>query len=179
MGRPDDLVSGLVPVGLARLDEAAALMTRRDRKYVLPTDAAERLVDRLSGPCRVLEIEGRRFFAYESVYFDTPSRVSYLGAARRRPHRFKVRTRAYLDTGRSLLEVKTRDARGRTHKERCEHDFGARDELVRSDVELLRAIPLIGDQARLLQPVLRTRYMRTTPARRRRCPDHHRCGPLC
>ena len=96
----EDCLDRLPPVRLDELDKVAALLTRRDRKYILPIPAAERLVDALEGRCRVLEIDGRRHFRYESVYFDTADHISYLGAARRRTRRFKVRTRSYLDTGR-------------------------------------------------------------------------------
>ncbi|GAA1814136.1 VTC domain-containing protein [Luedemannella flava] len=67
---------------------------------------------------RVLEIGGIRSFAYDSVYFDTPDLTSYLLAARRRRHRFKIRTRTYVDSDLCFLEVKTRDARGATVKDR-------------------------------------------------------------
>lgn len=159
---PEDCLDRLPPVRLDELDNVAALLTRRDRKYILPIPAAERLVEALEGRCRVLEIEGRRHFRYESVYFDTADLISYLGAARRRTRRFKVRTRSYLDTGRCLLEIKTRDARGRTVKERHEHPFEARDRLGSTDLIVLRSCPLIGDQVRAMGPVLTTRYTRST-----------------
>jgi hypothetical protein len=157
-----DRLDRLPRVGLDDLDAAAALLTRRDRKYIVPITTAERLVAALDGRCRVLDIDGRRRFRYESVYFDTPERVSYLGTAYRRRHRFKVRTRTYLDTGQCLLEIKTRDARRRTVKERHDHPLGSRDRLELPDVEVLRAYPLIGDHARALEPVLTTRYSRAT-----------------
>lgn len=152
----------LPAVGLADLDAAAALLTRRDRKYIVPVAIAERLVAALDGQARVLQIDGRRRFRYESVYFDTPDLCSYLGAARRRPYRYKVRTRAYLDTGRCVLEVKTRDGRGRTVKTQHEHALDHRDRLDGAGPELGRAYPLIGDQGVRLRPALTTRYARST-----------------
>ena len=124
-----EAIQMLRPVTLPVLDAEAALLTRRDRKYIVPLDVAERLLGALEGRCRVLEIDGRRRFRYESVYFDTPGRTSYLAAARRRARRYKVRTRAYLDTGRCVLEVKTRDARGRTVKTQHEHSIDGADRL--------------------------------------------------
>ena len=46
---------------------------------------------------RVLDIDGRQSFAYESMYFDTPDLASYLGAAHGKRRRFKVRSRVYSD----------------------------------------------------------------------------------
>jgi hypothetical protein len=152
----------IVPVGLAELDATAALLTRRDRKYLVPEAVAAELVERLSGSARVLEIDGRRTFRYESVYFDTPDAAAYLLAARRRPRRFKVRTRSYLDAGRCLLEVKTRDPRGRTVKERAEHPLDIRSRLEPVDLAFVGACPLIGERSRELEPALTTAFRRST-----------------
>ena len=155
-------LGSLQPVDLGELEATAALLTRRDRKYVVPLETAAQLVERLGDAGRVLEIGGRRSFRYESVYFDTPQGASYLAAARRRSRRYKVRTRSYLDAGRCLLEVKTRDPRGRTVKERLEHPIELRDHLDPHGRAFVRRCPLIGDQDRILEPALTTRYARTT-----------------
>ena len=97
-----DVLDDLPTIGLDDLMETAALQTRRDRKYLLPVDEAWALLDGTAA--RVLEIDGLRSFDYESIYFDTASRDSYLGSARRRPRRFKVRTRTYLDTQECLRQ---------------------------------------------------------------------------
>lgn len=108
-------------VGLAELDEIAALQVRTDRKYTLDPDLAHRLFADLGTGNAVLTIRGRRSFSYRTVYFDTPDDASYLGAALRRRHRYKVRIRTYTDSGLTMLEVKRRDERGTTIKERLEH----------------------------------------------------------
>ncbi len=157
-----DRLELLPAVSLSELDAAASLLTRRERKYIAPLDVAERLVAALAGQARVLDIDGRRRFRYESVYFDTPELASYLDAARRRPRRYKVRTRAYLDTGRCVLEVKTRDGRGRTVKTQHDHDVHRRDHLDGEERILVQGYPLIGEQGAHLRPALTTRYERAT-----------------
>lgn len=152
----------LPPIGLEELAAEAALLTRRDRKYVVPVTIAARLLDAVAPTARILEIDGRRRFHYESVYFDTPDRTSYLTAARRRPQRFKVRTRAYLDTGRCVLEVKTRDPRGRTVKTQHDHTLDGRTSLDPADRELVALVPEIGRAGDVLEPALTTRYTRAT-----------------
>lgn len=112
----------LAPIGLAELLDRAALLTRVDRKYVLPITDAWELLAGIGPHALVLEIAGLRSFAYESVYFDTPDLASYLLTARRRRRRFKVRTRTYLDSGECWLEVKTRGTRGSTVKHRLPYD---------------------------------------------------------
>jgi hypothetical protein len=158
----DRRLARLAPVSLAELDAAASLQVRRDRKYLVPVALGAELVARLGDGIRVLEIDGRRRFRYESVYYDTPDLASYLAAARRRPRRFKVRTRTYLDSGQSLLEVKTRDGRGRTVKERHGHPAGAGTSLARDELRFLAANPMVDGRAASLRPVLVNRYDRST-----------------
>nr|WP_194720180.1 polyphosphate polymerase domain-containing protein [Cellulosimicrobium arenosum] len=140
-------------------------MTRVDRKYVLPADAAVRVLDELAGSttARVLEIDGARGSAYESVYFDTPDLASFHLTATRRRRRFKVRTRTYLDSGTSFLEVKTRAARGTTLKQRVQHDDPAALGTGRVFVgETLATQGVDGAPHLALAPGLVSRYRRTT-----------------
>lgn len=152
----------LATVDLAGLEETASLLQRRDRKYVVPLEVVAELVERLGGGIRVLQIDGRRMFRYQSVYFDTPGSSSYLAAARRRSRRYKVRTRAYLDAGHCLLEVKTRDPRGRTIKERRGHALERADRLDAGDRPFLGGWSEIGTDVADLEPSLTTSYVRTT-----------------
>ena len=99
------------PIGLAELERRAALMRRVDRKYLLDREQLDELLERAPRDCRVLQIDGRTRFRYRSTYYDSPELASYRAAALGRRRRWKVRTRDYLDTGSSFLEVKTRATR--------------------------------------------------------------------
>ena len=149
----------MTPISLSELDALAPLQARRDRKYLVPMANLERFVEQLAFSARVLTMGDLQVFRYESVYFDTPERASYLGAARRRRHRFKVRTRSYLDSGRCLLELKTRDGRGRTVKNRLDYPLAHHGELNPTGRRFLAEHP-VGHGA--LEPVLTTRYARST-----------------
>jgi hypothetical protein len=87
-------------------------------------------------------------------------------AAHRRPARFKIRTRTYLDSGECWLEVKTRDRRGRTVKTRQPHDLADRTCLTPSGKDFVQAVldenRLTRDETGTLRPTLVTRYSRTT-----------------
>ena len=150
----------LQSVALAELNSEAALLTRKDRKYLVPLALARRLIE--ENDVRVLEIDGRRTFRYESVYFDTPDRVSYLAAAHKRRRRFKVRTRSYLDSGICSLEVKTREHRGLTEKRRLPYDVERRASLTSEALRFIDGFEQIAPLSRQLEPVLVTRYERTT-----------------
>ncbi|MCV2394944.1 polyphosphate polymerase domain-containing protein [Actinotalea sp. M2MS4P-6] len=151
----------LAPIDLAEIEQVAHLQTRVDRKYLVPLELADQLVGEAVPHGRVLTIDGRTGFGYESVYFDTDDLAAYRAAAGRRRHRFKVRTRTYLDSGHSVLEVKTRGSRGETVKERITHDAETTT-LDRAGIAFIeeRIGDLVGD--RELVPTLTTRYRRTT-----------------
>ncbi|HEX6340690.1 polyphosphate polymerase domain-containing protein [Umezawaea sp.] len=159
-----DPVSRLAPVGLAELVERAALQTRVDRKYLVPTSALPRLLDQLVPCARVLDIGGVRTFRYESVYFDTPGLASYHGAAHRRRRRFKVRTRTYLDSDQCWLEVKISGARDSVTKHRLPHHPSDRRTVRpgRDFVDEALARESFGTAGERFDEVLVTAYDRTT-----------------
>lgn len=153
-------VADLRPIGLDELVERAALLTRVDRKYVLPTVDLPALLHGLGADVRVLEIDGRREFGYRSDYFDTAGLDFYLATARQRRRRHKVRIRGYLDTGGQYLEVKTREARGGTVKHRFPYPsraHGDLDEHAYADIG-----GVLPGPRRPMERVLVTWYRRTT-----------------
>jgi hypothetical protein len=159
-------LTGLEPIALGELIERAALQCRVDRKYVVAVDEVPDLLDQLTPYARVLDIDGQRLFAYESVYFDTPCLASYHCAAYRRRRRFKVRTRTYLDSAQCWLEVKISGARGLVTKHRLPYLAEDRH-TVRSgrgfvDEALVRESIWPDLTARPLEPVLTTNYRRST-----------------
>jgi hypothetical protein len=159
------------PISLDDLIAQAALQTRVDRKYVVRIAAVEVLLEQLPAGTRMLEIDGRRRFGYRSTYLDTPGRESFLGAGRSGRRRWKVRTRAYLDTGTTWLEVKTRGPRAATVKHRTQHpEVDATAGLTASGRAFVAG--RLGPQvAAALEPTLVTAYRRSTlllPASRSR-----------
>lgn len=154
------------PIGLQELTERAGLLTRIDRKYLVPRTELDHLLDLLPGTTRVLQIGDHRQFGYRSVYFDTPELLAYRLTAQRRRRRFKIRTRSYLDSGLHLLEVKTRGPRGTTVKQRVPY-AGDGERLVRQDkAEAYAALQHTGavtpSSADDLRPTLITSYHRVT-----------------
>lgn len=156
----------LAPIGLDALVERAALLTRVDRKYLLPVVDADDLVAGLAGTARVLDIDGRRSFGYASQYVDTDDLASYHLAAQGRRRRYKVRSRRYLDSGEQFVEVKTRGARGTTVKERLARPageaLGPQDRDGRAFVHAVLDRAGFPGSAWALHPTLRTRYRRST-----------------
>lgn len=157
-----DRLAVLPSISLAELQDEAAFLTRRDRKYLVPVAAAPALLTDLDPAMRVLTIDGRRDFAYLTDYFDDEAHTAYLRAARRRPDRFKVRTRLYLDSSVCHLEVKLRDGRGRSVKHRLAHDPAHLAYLMVTERAWLADFPQVEPIVDRLRHCLTTRYRRTT-----------------
>lgn len=140
-------------VSLDDLMAAAELLTRVDRKYFVPASTFSRFAAAVADEYAVLDIEGRRLFAYESVYFDTPDLLTYRAHVQGRRRRFKLRTRTYLDSGICLLEVKVKGPRGVTIKTRTSHAQERRRELGDEALAFVTDV-LHGHQGLALPPQL-------------------------
>jgi hypothetical protein len=163
-GALDDLLAGFEPVSLRELDERAALLRRVDHKYVLERDELASLAERLRQSHEVLEIDGRRRFAYESVYFDTPDLRCYHDHVEDRTPRFKARTRWYRDAGECKFEAKLKAANGETDKRQIDHAPEERERITpqaeRFLADALGEVELDVDDG--LEPSLRTGFERLT-----------------
>ena len=153
------------PIGLDELMALAELQTRVDRKYFVPAGLFRRMITELADEMQVLDIDGRRTFGYESVYFDTPQLATYRAHLQRRRQRFKARTRTYTDSGLCMFEVKLTGARGETVKQRVPHPVEDSAELTAGAMTHLRTT--LGqayqqDMPAGLRPTLATTYRRTT-----------------
>jgi hypothetical protein len=148
-------------VRLEHLAAGSELQTRMDRKYIVD---ALTLASALAAvpAAAVLEVEGAREQRYESTYFDTPDLASYLAAARRRPRRFKVRTRSYVDSDEHAIELKLRSGRGATVKHREWLGEAVTHTLGEDARRFLGSFPEVADAVGGLEATLTTTYRRTT-----------------
>lgn len=95
-----------------------ALMDRFDTKYILRADVAAEVLSQVTGEYRALEVAEARLQPYRTVYFDTGCFALYRAHHSDRPNRYKVRSREYVTSGVSFVEVKRKDRQDRTVKER-------------------------------------------------------------
>jgi VTC domain len=165
-GMPFD-VSRLNPVTLPEVMASAAQLTRVDRKYLVPVQDAQAVLDRLGGTHRLLVIDGRQCTTYRSTYFDTPDLATARAHVQGRRRRWKARTRLYVEDQLCRLEVKTKDARGATVKSVVERDTAHYGRLRPEDVEFIgrvlpsRSVPCASDR---LHPTAEVTYQRVTLA---------------
>jgi len=156
----DELITTFDPVDLSETNRKAALLDRSDTKYAMTIEQLNDTLEACRGMYRILEIQGRRSFRYETTYFDTPELRFYHEHHAGKEDRKKVRIRKYLDSGMTYLEVKHRLNKGNTVKSRM-----VLEQDVTENISTLNHPVFIGagnmpvDQ---LRPVIRISYERFT-----------------
>lgn len=160
----DAALTVLPSVGLAEVLRRAELQHRIDRKYIVPTGTFTRWMQRLGDSLQVLQIDQRRSFRYESIYFDTADLLTFRQHRQDRRRRYKIRTRTYLDSDDCTFEVKLEGRRGATIKDRMPYPIGCRDRLTGAAVQRLSDVLVDHDLAMPseLRPVQRVSYRRST-----------------
>lgn len=108
------------PVSLPEL-EKVALLDRMDTKYVFTRQELPLYLEKLKDDYSILEIDGLRMFRYESLYFDTADFSLYNHHYCGRLNRYKVRFRKYVESDLSYFEIKFKNSKGRTIKNRILH----------------------------------------------------------
>ncbi|MBP5318972.1 MAG: polyphosphate polymerase domain-containing protein [Paludibacteraceae bacterium] len=104
-------------IGLEEMS-AVKLMNRVDTKFLVPESLLPELLERASAAYRVQVIAGSPIASYDSLYFDTASLDMYTKHHAKKLQRNKVRTRLYVDSDLTFLEVKHKNNKGRTKKKR-------------------------------------------------------------
>ena len=131
--------TALRPLSLAEVNALASLTLRSCRKYVVPAGLLPVLLEHMERDFGVLCEGGRTAFRYSSAYLDTPDLLTFRQHRQQRRRRFKIRTRSYLDSDLTMLEVKLKGARGVTDKRRTPHD-GRPGELTPAGAAFLRDV---------------------------------------
>ncbi|MCB0429560.1 MAG: polyphosphate polymerase domain-containing protein [Flavobacteriales bacterium] len=112
-----DILNTFDPVSLEEMDRVK-LMNRVDTKFVFPLSRLAGILDQLRDEYQVLEVNHHRVSRYESLYFDTPEFDLYHNHHRGKMNRFKIRFRKYVESELNFFEVKFKNNKGRTIKDR-------------------------------------------------------------
>lgn len=146
------------------LDRIAAvrLMNRVDTKYLVDERRCMELLERAADQYYVQIIDDCRACRYATLYYDTPQWDMYHLHHNRRLTRQKIRTRTYVETGVTYLEVKNKSNKGRTHKRRMALDRSlfAAAATDTAAADFLRREARYAPEA--LSPSLATRFVRVT-----------------
>jgi hypothetical protein len=161
--KPSQVFSERFPsTDLDSLNSIAKLQDRVDRKYILPYEIVNSLLNTIDVDGAVLEIDGERSTRYQSTYFDTPELKSHRDAAYRKRPRFKARTRHYISNNTGMLEVKLKDGRGKTIKHRCSYDIKNLQILTEEAKQFIDSKTKQKKVSEYMNPTLTSRYQRMT-----------------
>lgn len=117
MEKLNAILADFSPITLKEMD-SVKLMDRTDTKYVFTFQQLPIFLEQLKSDYRILTVEGNRISRYESLYFDTKNFDLYHCHHRRKPSRFKIRFRKYVESNLHFFEVKFKNNKGRTIKSR-------------------------------------------------------------
>ncbi len=152
----------LQDITLGEMD-AVKLLNRIDTKYLTDSETLLGILsDAAQKGYRALKTDGVKLCPYDSVYYDTEGLKMFLDHHNRRLTRQKVRTREYVSSGLTFLEIKRKNNHGRTKKKRMEIPSGCfRD--FRGNAAAREFLCAKSDfTADELQPTLETGFRRIT-----------------
>jgi VTC domain len=130
-------------ISLEEMD-GVKLMDRTDKKFVFNRGRLDSLLTELQHDYLLLQINGVVFNRYETLYFDTHEFNLYHEHHRGKSSRYKVRARKYVDSNLNYFEVKFKNNKGRTIKNRIklkeiENEIGAESSSFLKSVSPLNA----------------------------------------
>ena len=152
------LVDGFSPISLPEMD-AAALLNRMDTKFVLASEQLLEVLSAVQEGYRVLSVNEQRLNRYRTLYFDTPDFQLYRLHVTGRADLYKVRSREYMDSHLSFLEVKHKTRKDRTVKTRIRTEQPILWMNTGAEEWLDQVIPY---DSRLLEPKLWNTFTRIT-----------------
>jgi len=94
------------------------LMNRIDTKYLIPEQLLPELLEQIKNEYRVQIVEDLPVNRYDTLYYDTKDAEMYTLHHNKKLARQKVRTRTYVESSISFLEIKLKNNKGRTDKRR-------------------------------------------------------------
>lgn len=104
-------------VTLSELDQVK-LMNRTDQKFCLHLSKLPQVLNAIRNDYALLEIENEVVFPYDNTYFDTHDNQMFIAHQNGKRNRYKIRVRKYVQTDDNFLEIKFKNNKGRTIKER-------------------------------------------------------------
>lgn len=146
------------PITLKEMD-SVKLMNRSDTKFIFRIDQLPFFLNLLSENFYVLDVDGVRQSRYETLYYDTEDFSFFNDHQRGKANRNKVRHRLYVDSNLHFFEIKNKNNKGRTIKERIKLKQVEYSITGKSENFLYEKIHLKGIQ---LKPVLWGNYSRIT-----------------
>lgn len=143
--------------------ESVKLLNRVDSKFVTDTSTLLKVLeDARKAGYSALQTGGSKLIPYSSVYYDTPGMKMFRDHHNRHLVREKVRTRVYLNSGLSFLEIKLKNNHGRTKKKRTPIPESELKDFTFDDTACAYLAAHSAVTADMITPVLSTNFTRIT-----------------
>jgi len=152
------VLSGFSSISLEQLQQAE-LMRRKDAKYLYSVLHIPGILRLLEKEYRVLEVDGKRAQNYQTFYYDTLDLDMYYMHHRGMVNRNKIRFRKYVSSDAVFLEVKKKNSKGVTIKNRKQTDSADAVILSKEEEFLTYYTPYENDK---ILPVLENSFKRIT-----------------
>lgn len=154
----EEILQRFSKVTLSDLDKVK-LMNRTDSKFCMHISQLPSVLEELLPNYSVLEIDGSVIFNYDNTYFDTEDNQMFLSHHNGKKNRYKIRVRNYVESRLNFLEIKFKNNKGRTIKDRVvKQEFVP--EFTDSEVNFLKqTCPFEG---LLLEPKINSFFKRFT-----------------
>ena len=146
------------PVSLDEMDNVK-LMNRIDTKFVFRVERLPEFLRTIAHNYMILQVNDIRQCSYENLYFDTLKLQLYLQHHNGKLNRYKVRYRRYVDSDTCFFELKFKNNKDRTIKDRVRRDQ-IEDKIEGNAEKLLQKKSFL--QASELFPVVWIYYKRIT-----------------
>lgn len=153
-----EILSEFTPITLEEMD-GVKLMDRTDTKFVFSIGRLPSILDQIKKDYSVLHVNNHLISRYESLYFDTDNFSLYIKHHSGKLNRYKIRFRRYVESNLHFFEIKFKNNKGRTIKNRIKRKE------IKNKIEgkalffLHEKAPLMTD---LLIPKLWVNYSRIT-----------------
>ena len=145
-------------ISLEEMNEVR-LLNREDTKYIFNANSLADVLETASGLYKLLTINNLNLLSYQTLYFELPDLRLYHDHHKGMRSRYKVRFREYCDTGQVYLEVKEKNNKDRTIKDRMPVD---KIEINLSEQSIEFIEKFIQVDASQLMPSLWTNFSRLT-----------------
>ena len=153
-----DLLSNFNSISLEEMD-GVSLQKRKDTKYIFESYKLFKILEELEPFYRVLCINSENIFLYDNLYLDTKNLIFYMQHHNQMRNRFKVRYRKYIDTNEKYFEIKIKDNKDQTIKNRLKMNI--EDESYSKDRKDLIS-KLINLSPDTLSPKINIKFSRIT-----------------
>ena len=143
--------------------EQVSLLNRKDTKFIFHQSKLPDLLDKIKSSYKILNIEDINQFDYNNTYFDTDNLLFYNQHHNECRKRFKVRLRKYSPTNECYFEIKVKNNKNRTIKNRIKRNT-LNDTNYNSilDEEKQLVSDIIGISSDMLSPKLSVQFSRIT-----------------